>query len=332
MTNSRIVHKRTTPIFGSFSPIITGDLFDEILLKPSTSSQGGNLLIVSGYGTASMADQHMEKLSELRKNVSIKLILGMTRKDGIARAQHIALCNLSQNGAHGLSFNCRYVVHENAIHAKTYLWVDSTGESKIAFCGSANYTLTGFGGNQTEAMVQTHPHEIKNLFDFAYKASVNCVDSEELNLVKLTETGTNQKATKIESRQEVNLSLLSTRTGETHEKAGLNWGHRLRRNRDQAYIPIPMKIQRSNFFPALGDRFTVSTDDNHSFICVTAQEEGKAIQTTQDNSLLGKYFRERMGLRSGQYVNRSDLDRYGRTDVTFVKIDDETYFMDFSTT
>ena len=331
MTNSRTVHKRTTPILGSFSPIVTGDLFDEILLKPSTLSRGGNLLIVSGYGTASMADQHMEKLSELGKNVSIQLILGMPLKDGIARAQHIALCKLSQNGAHGLSFNCRYVVHENAIHAKTYLWEDSTGESKIAFCGSANYTLTGFGGSQTEAMVQTHPDGIRNLFNVAYKASVNCIESEDLGLVKLVEIGKSSQVREIENKQEINLSLLITHTGETHLRAGLNWGQRPGRNRDQAYIPIPMEIQRSNFFPALGERFTVSTDDNQSFFCVRAQAEGKAIHTTQDNSLLGKYFRERMGLRLGEFVNRSDLENYGRTDVTFVKIDHETYFMDFST-
>ena len=37
-----------------------------------------------------------------------------------------------------------------------------------------------------------------------------------------------------------------------------------------------------------------------------------------------------MKLPSGQYVTEKDLLKYGRTDVSFTKIDDETYFMDFS--
>lgn len=30
------------------------------------------------------------------------------------------------------------------------------------------------------------------------------------------------------------------------------------------------------------------------------------------------------------FGNKADLERYGRTDVTFYKIDDEQFFMDFS--
>lgn len=53
--------------------------------------------------------------------------------------------------------------------------------------------------------------------------------------------------------------------------------------------------------------------------------------TAQKNSLLGEYFRFRMGLPSGAYVHKDDLTNYRRTaDVVFRKIDDETYLMDFS--
>ena len=33
---------------------------------------------------------------------------------------------------------------------------------------------------------------------------------------------------------------------------------------------------------------------------------------------------------NGAFVTKEDLERYGRTDVTFYKIDDEQFFMDFS--
>lgn len=48
------------------------------------------------------------------------------------------------------------------------------------------------------------------------------------------------------------------------------------------------------------------------------------------NSELGEYFSYRLGLPSGAKVTKEDLERYGRTDVDFYKLDEETYYMDFS--
>jgi hypothetical protein len=33
---------------------------------------------------------------------------------------------------------------------------------------------------------------------------------------------------------------------------------------------------------------------------------------------------------NGSYISRTDLENYGRTDVTFYKLDEEQYYMDFS--
>jgi NgoFVII restriction endonuclease len=74
----------------------------------------------------------------------------------------------------------------------------------------------------------------------------------------------------------------------------------------------------------------VLTDDGKEFICRRGSDNGKGITTTLNNSWLGEYFRYRMGLQNGKYVTKDDLLRYGRTDVDFQKIDDETYLMDFS--
>ena len=51
-------------------------------------------------------------------------------------------------------------------------------------------------------------------------------------------------------------------------------------------------------------RFTLITDDTKSFDCVVAQEGRKAIETTDDNSLLGKYIRKRIGVDLGKLVTR----------------------------
>ena len=67
-----------------------------------------------------------------------------------------------------------------------------------------------------------------------------------------------------------------------------------------------------------------------SIECVRAQDGGKAIHTPHDNSQIGRYIRERLGLASGQVVTASDLAHYGRSSIDFYKIDEENYVMDFS--
>ena len=132
----------------------------------------------------------------------------------------------------------------------------------------------------------------------------------------------------------VDLSLLSTRTGETHNAgAGLNWGQstvtRKRSSPDEAYIPIPAHISRSGFFPDRARHFTIITDDGFSFDCVVAQDGDKAMETPKDNSILGKYFKRRIGVKLGDFVYKHHLVNYGRTSVKICKIDDETYYLDF---
>ena len=48
------------------------------------------------------------------------------------------------------------------------------------------------------------------------------------------------------------------------------------------------------------------------------------------NAQLGEYFRNRLGLSNGAFVTKADLETYGRTDVTFYKLDEEQYYMDFA--
>ncbi len=72
------------------------------------------------------------------------------------------------------------------------------------------------------------------------------------------------------------------------------------------------------------------TDDGKTIICTRAQQNGKAIHTPHNNSLIGEYFRNRLGLASGILVTEGDLAKYGRSNITFYKIDDETYYMDFA--
>ena len=131
----------------------------------------------------------------------------------------------------------------------------------------------------------------------------------------------------------ITVSLLA-KDGSLPQRSGLNWGQRpeQRREPNQAYIRLPSSVYKTDFFPDVTIHFTVLTDDNKTLICTRAQQNAKAIHTPHNNSLIGEYFRNRIGVANGESVRKDDLIKYGRTDIDFYKIDNETYYMDFSVT
>ena len=170
---------------------------------------------------------------------------------------------------------------------------------------------------------------------------VSCVDPDVFALVPMAfrrlEHGrvlTSAVSLLAKGKPTVVLPLVVERTGEVHQRSGLNWGQRpeLSREPNQAYIPVPKRVHQNHprFFPPRGEEFTVVTDDGETFVCVLAQSNEKALQTTRDNSILGRYFRRRLGIPLGSFVSERDLARYGRTHVSLSKLDDHTFFLDFS--
>lgn len=112
---------------------------------------------------------------------------------------------------------------------------------------------------------------------------------------------------------------------------GLNWGQRIGREPNQAYIQLPIDVYNSDFFPKKPEHFNVRTDDGKNIIFTRAQKtnEGTALQTPEDNSLFGRYLRARMGIPFGDEITKEAIINYGCTEITFFKVGTE-YFMDFS--
>ena len=130
----------------------------------------------------------------------------------------------------------------------------------------------------------------------------------------------------------IRISLTARVRGEERvpSRSGLNWGQRPGRNPNQAYLPITAEVHRSGFFPTPGTSFSLESDDGVIFECVRAQQDGKAIETPANNALIGKYFRERLGVESGESVAIWHLTDYGRTSIEIFKIAENRYFLDFS--
>ena len=61
------------------------------------------------------------------------------------------------------------------------------------------------------------------------------------------------------------------------------------------------------------------------------QQGDKAITCPDDNSMIGRYFRERLNVEPGKPICANHFEQYGRHTVTFTKLNDELFYMDFST-
>lgn len=136
---------------------------------------------------------------------------------------------------------------------------------------------------------------------------------------------------KYKSINNITISLVSYKKGEEFVpfRSGLNWGQRPNRSTNQAYLRIPASIQKSGFFPDIGNVFKVICDDGFELNLVRAQQNGKALHSKPSNSILGSYFRKRLGLDDGDLVTLTHLLKYGRTTVDFHKRDNSPYYLDF---
>ncbi|GAA0061944.1 restriction endonuclease PLD domain-containing protein [Clostridium sp. CTA-1] len=313
------------------------NLAKSILFNP-LNLDVNRLCILSGYATPNMASWFIRNVHiNTTRSIDVSLIVGMVPYDGLSVSIHDGFKELMHEAMPtGISsFKCSYVSENPPVHTKLYIWLKNDNPV-IAFTGSANFTQIAFSKARKEYMVECDPIEAYNYYFNVENSTIFCNHSEVEDYVILHPT---HPVLDLENRpqrsldgtgvQSVCLSLLS-RTGEIGTKSGLNWGQRNKRNRNEAYIGLPASIVRTGFFPLDKQHFTVITDDGHQLILRVEQENNKAITTPLSNAQLGEYFRNRLNIPNGEYIWRKDLEQYGRTDVTFYKLDDEQYYMDFS--
>lgn len=298
------------------------NLFNEVLIKPALEGYD-QLKVITGYSSPSLVYKHIEELSKIMTphGVKIDLIVGMIAQGGIGFLNHNSFVKLDTDHT---NFRCRYVISNPAVHSKMYLWENSKTGKKLAYVGSANYSVNGMSGGQEELLATASDELAQMYWERVEDRSLSVFDYIEKETVS-------DVFQSFKVGNEVRLTLLSTKKpNEIHLRSGLNWGQRDGREPNQAYIPVPSSIAKSGFFPSRSEPFMLHTDDGESFGVKIAQDNDKAIETYENNSILGRYFRKRLGLEPGSFVTAEDLHRYGRTDVSIKKIDGENYLMDFS--
>lgn len=310
-----------------------GNLYNFLVHDPYNTGFR-QLSVVAGFASSAVVRQVLLDYPGVR----LKLIIGMAGGTGISDSDHKIYIDLAENIPERLE--CLYYIGRPLVHAKFYIWQQG-GAPDFGIVTSANFSWTGLGG-YFEAGVCTDPAPLLMQFSRLRERSISVISSEVGERVKIFTTSPrtatevsashgSPRSSPIDESDRVTLSLL-TASGEVHNKSGLNWGQRDGREPNQAYIPVPALVhqQHPGFFPPRGRRFIVRTDDGQTLTCVIAQGGSKAIETPDDNSALGLYFRTRIGVKSGEYVSSENLNRYGRINVEFTKIDEDLFFMNFS--
>lgn len=235
------------------------------------------------------------------------------------------------------------------IHAKAYVW-RLGGKIVHSLVGSANFSTNGLTTPYREILAEATTDTFAPLNDYVtyvLNQSQSCL--EEANVVPLAE--------RVFGGVEVcNMTLLDPKTGEVPPRSGLNWGQNhtnVNTKPNDAYIPIRAAHIRQNpdLFPPKqmysvhaggrsrrhNDAVDLVWDDGYR---MTALFEGnlpideqtfpKGISSFPTKGELGLYFRNRIGVPSGQPVRKHHLQAYGRTDVSVSLLGEGVYRIDFS--
>ncbi|MBI3733158.1 MAG: NgoFVII family restriction endonuclease, partial [Chloroflexi bacterium] len=164
--------------------MLTNNLFDEVLINPAKSG-ANQLYIVSGYATPAIIYKHLQTIrDELRTRIELKLIVGMTPLEGVAKAYHQQFQKLVTQDSKR-QFECWYMTKFPPVHAKTYTWYQS-GLPNQAFTGSANYSHNGFF-KQWEAVASDDPAESYAYFQFLLGDAISCLDSRVEQIIRITD-------------------------------------------------------------------------------------------------------------------------------------------------
>jgi hypothetical protein len=320
----------------------SNESFHRVLIEPALSGNN-ELYVVSGYASPAMIVRHFDSLRGVTGPISLDLQIGMSSKDGVARSSVTGYRSVNKQIGDG-RIKCRFNTGI-PIHSKIYVWCSADGP-RAAFMGSGNYSQTGFNVGATaltqkEVFVEIDPI---SAFDYVVEVSGSTVlidDPDFENLVTVTEGFSNSEEFHpgVDSQGGVPqlgatflLPLVQTKKspGEVHNPgAGLNWGQRGARNPNEAYLPVPANVRKAKFFPERGVRFQFVTDDGDSFVASVAQQGDKAIETPEDNSIIGSYFRRRLGLQQGQLVTTEDLKKYGSNAVRVSQLSEDLYQLTF---
>ena len=308
--------------------MLTSGFVDTILMRP-LAQENDALYILTAYATPEMTSWTIKAFAEKAQHpISIILLIGMAA-EGISERAHNEFVRLHGRQHGNIFFECSYIDRIPYCHTNLYLW-KRRETSTAAFMGSAEFAQSSFlFPVKKESMNECDPAEACAFISGELGRSIYCNHNEVRESIRVLSKQTFFDVDAQTNASNMVIISLLTNKGAVATRSGLNWGQRQGRNPNQAYIRLPSRIAKTGFFP-LDKQFAVMTDDGKEMNLRVEQAGNKAITTPDSNALIGEYFRNRLGVPNGRMITAEHLNSYGRTNVVFIRIDEETYYMDFS--
>lgn len=318
---------------------------EEIIFHRHELFASDELVVLSGY----LGPSPVSRLESLPIKSSV--IYGMYGSDGIRERLHTALLDLNKK-----MDNTTILYSNIPVHSKCYIW-KKQDLIVHALIGSANFSTSGLSNPYKEVLAETTYDTFSPLnayLKMIIDKSISCDEHVPTSYTKkIVSTGT---GVPLFGKMDIcNISFLD-RNNEVPEKSGLNWGHgngNVKPN--DAYIPIninhifsypnlfppkqikPMSLVRNGRMQRHNDSVEIIWDDGVVMegLLEGSQEIGgitypKQISSSSEKSIIGAYIRKRIGLPSGSKVSKTDLERYGRTNIDISLQSEGVYFFDFS--
>jgi hypothetical protein len=305
------------------------------------------MIVLSGY----IGPQPVGRL----KNMPFKstVIYGMYGSDRISEKLHTSLVKLNNDMK-----NTNIYYSNLPVHSKCYIWKK---KSKIvtALLGSANFSISGLSNPYKEILAETTYDSFDSLDYYTKKILGNCMTCNDISIQIRTNniiTHGHINSTTSETDDKCKASLLDSKSGEVPEKSGLNWGLSSGHTAlGDAYIRISKEYIKSHprLFPpkqmtptsfSEGSKQTRQNeavefiwDDGTVMEGLLEQTQiidglayPKALSSSPKKNILGIYLRKRLGVPLNYLITRSDLNKYGRTDIEISLLDEGVYYLDFS--
>lgn len=317
--------------------VYTENLREIIFSTHSVLQACDSFVIISGY----IGPNPIRELMELP--VKCDVIYGMYGIDGINERLHKSLIGLE-------SADLNILYSEMAVHTKCYIWLNK-GEIVKGMSGSANFSDNSLNIDNKEMLIEIDSKDfsvLKEYISLVRSNAINCT-SDEVKIIR--RLGEERKVNTAMSIFTVRLELYNPRTGKVQDKHGLNWGYSTgnvvpgdaciairSKHLDEVpllFPPKPLirttaggKSQREN------DPIEVIWDDGVIMSCILEGTQRKIypknFTSAKTKGELGKYFRDRLGIKKIRKITMEDLESYGRTDIELTYIAPGVYTADFS--
>ncbi len=314
-------------------------------------------VIITGYvGPTPIID-----LAQICPKVTV--VYGMYGRDGISHFLHSSLQKISNRFD-----NLNILYSKTGTHAKCYIY-KKAGKIINVLVGSANFSEHGLTSPDNAEMLtlipQTNFIPIAYFERFILDNCINCTDSsikansntiKNKSIYKTTMLPLNNPFTAI-----MPLYIIDKKTKQkmTHRASGLNWGNSNNHHRISGAMEacIPISAKHIDTYPLLfppkqmirkstdgkvsrvNDPIEIIWDDGYVMKAIfngngpVRNERLYPKQLTSNDgggAELGQYIRTRLGLPERHIIEYSDLQKYGRDNITLTYIQEGLYTADFS--